>query len=89
MGEFSYFKGFPKLPERKGLPTLPIRWRLSTDAFGVDAEDIPQDEAVKIITDAGLKNSIAVVLIEVGANKSGVVKITDKKFVHYAPKTRR
>jgi hypothetical protein len=96
MSDFSYFKGFPKLPNRdKGdLPNLPIRWRLSTDAFGVDAEDIPQQQAEKLLEQAGLKHMLVLVLLQVGGRQSGSIKIDDDKtrttkFLHYGPKERK
>lgn len=76
---------------KRRTPILPIRWKHSTkppheDICGLTCREIEQQEAESLLEMAGLGGNMAIVVIQVGAHRSGTIKLGDESYLHYMPK---
>lgn len=72
-------------------PDLPVRWKHATkppheDICGLTCREISQEEAQSLLDGAGLGGNMAIVVIQVGAHRSGHIKLGDESYLHYMPK---
>lgn len=64
---------------------IPVLWKKSTSSLGADAEEVTQKEAANLLEEAGL-NILPLILIQVGAHRSGTVNLLNGILLHYMPR---